>query len=89
MIKFSSLSPCLPCLISTPRFKIGRPPSRISHYDLQTLSINLEDVLQIWQLASHHKDPFDRLLIAQSQTNNLPIITADNKFSLYDVSIIW
>lgn len=64
-------------------------PSRLSYYDFRTLSINMEDVLQTWQLELHHKDPFDRLLIAQSQINNLPIVTADTKFHLYDVSIIW
>lgn len=64
-------------------------PSRLSYYDFKTLSINMKDVLQTWRLELHHKDPFDRLLIAQSQINNLPIITADNKFDLYNVSIIW
>ncbi|MGL5834961.1 MAG: type II toxin-antitoxin system VapC family toxin [Waterburya sp.] len=64
-------------------------PSRLSYYDFKTLSINMEDVLQTWQLELHHKDPFDRLLIAQSQINNLPIITADTKFDLYNVSIVW
>lgn len=64
-------------------------PSRIRHYGFITLSINLEDVLQIWQLQSHQNDPFDRLLIAQSQVYNLPIITADTKFSLYIANVIW
>ena len=64
-------------------------PSRISHYGFITLSINLEDVIQIGQLESHHNDPFDRLLIAQSQVRNLPIITADTQFSLYNVNVIW
>jgi PIN domain nuclease of toxin-antitoxin system len=64
-------------------------PSRLSYYNFKTLPINMKDVLQTWQLELHHKDPFDRLLIAQSQINNLPIITADTKFNLYNVSIIW
>ncbi len=64
-------------------------PSRIAYYDFQTLSIEMVDVLKIWQLETHHKDPFDRLLIAQSQTHSLPILTADSKFSLYDVTVIW
>ena len=49
----------------------------------------MKDVLQIWLLTSHHNDLFDRLLIAQSQVNKLPIITADTKFALYNVSVIW
>jgi len=64
-------------------------PSRLSYSDFTTLSINLKDVLQVGNLPSHHNDPFDRLLIAQSQIRNLPIITADKKFHLYDVNLIW
>ena len=64
-------------------------PSRLSYYGFTTLSITLKDVLQIGNLKNHHNDPFDRLLIAQSQTRNLPIITADTKFHLYDVNLIW
>ncbi len=64
-------------------------PSRLSYYGFIPLSINLKDVLQIWYLESHHNDPFDRLLIAQSQIKNLPIITADTKFSLYNINVIW
>jgi PIN domain nuclease of toxin-antitoxin system len=60
-------------------------PKRVNHYGF----ITMEDVLQIWQLAAHHNDPFDRLLIAQSQVNQLPIITADTKFSPYNVNVIW
>ena len=64
-------------------------PSRLSYYGFKTLSIKMKDVLQIGNLNNHHNDPFDRLLIAQSQIRNLPIITADIKFRFYDVNIIW
>ncbi|ELS04550.1 hypothetical protein Xen7305DRAFT_00042840 [Xenococcus sp. PCC 7305] len=64
-------------------------PSRLNYYRFKTLSISLKDVLQIRNLKNHHNDPFDRLLIAQSQIRKLPIITADSKFHLYDVYIIW
>jgi len=54
------------------------------------VSITLKDVLYIWNLSQHHNDPFDRLLIAQSQSRNMPIITADSLFSLYEnINIIW
>ena len=69
--------------------KVAAIASRIAHYGFQTLSIEIVDVLRIWQLETHHKDPFDRLLIAQSQRHNLPILTADSKFSLYNVTVIW
>ena len=40
-------------------------------------------------LPPHHRDPFDRLLIAQAQIENLPILTADDQFLRYDVEVIW
>lgn len=42
-------------------------------------------------LFPNHKDPFDRLIIATALTDNLAIISADNKFSLYNelVTIVW
>lgn len=64
-------------------------PSRLSYYDFTTFSITLKDVLQVGNLPSYHNNLFDRLLIAQSQIRNLPIITADTKFHLYEVNLIW
>jgi len=40
-------------------------------------------------LPLHHGDPFDRMLIAQAQMENLPIVTADDQFLRYEVEIIW
>ena len=40
-------------------------------------------------LPFHHRDPFDRLLVAQSATEKMPIITADPIFSAYKVSVVW
>jgi PIN domain nuclease of toxin-antitoxin system len=37
----------------------------------------------------HHGDPFDRLLIAQAQMENLPIMTADDQFLQYEIEVIW
>jgi PIN domain nuclease of toxin-antitoxin system len=37
----------------------------------------------------HHRDPFDRILIAQSLQENLPVITADPLFKHYPVQVIW
>ena len=64
-------------------------PDRVDHYGFIHLSINMKDVLEISNLENHHKDPFDRLLIAQGRTHNLPILTIDEKFDLYDVDVIW
>lgn len=64
-------------------------PSRLEHYNFETLPIELAHVLGVSQLAPHHNDPFDRLLIAQSQIEGMPIITVDKKIGQYPVSILW
>ena len=64
-------------------------PSRISHYDFQLLPINIQHVLQLWMLADHHRDPFDRIMIAQSQVEQLSIITSDQIIPQYPVQVIW
>ncbi len=41
------------------------------------------------KLPDIHKDPFDRLLVAQAMENDLTIITRDSKIPLYDVKTVW
>ncbi len=55
----------------------------------QLLPITGEDTLLIAALPFHHRDPFDRILIAQSISNKLDIITRDEQFKAYDVSVMW
>jgi PIN domain nuclease of toxin-antitoxin system len=52
------------------------------------LSVQLSHSLQVARLPFHHRDSFDRLLIGQAQIEKLPILTADDEFSEYDVEII-
>jgi PIN domain nuclease of toxin-antitoxin system len=44
--------------------------------------------LHVATLPPRHRDPFDRLLIAQAQLEKLPILTADRSFELYDVETL-
>jgi PIN domain nuclease of toxin-antitoxin system len=53
------------------------------------LPIEIGHVLQLWTLAEHHRDPFDRILVAQSQVEQLPIITSDQIIPKYPVQVIW
>jgi len=41
------------------------------------------------ELPLHHRDPFDRLLVAQAQAMNLPILSADRGLDEYDVRRVW
>jgi PIN domain nuclease of toxin-antitoxin system len=53
------------------------------------LHITFDHVKRVEELPLHHRDPFDRMLIAQSIEENLPIITADPVFKRYTVQVIW
>ena len=61
----------------------------LSKNQIEVLPITLNHVLKIENLPLHHRDPFDRLLIAQSIEEGWPIITADPWFARYPVDVIW
>jgi PIN domain nuclease of toxin-antitoxin system len=63
--------------------------AKMSANGVSVLSIKLEHVLQIEKLQLHHRDPFDRILIAQSLQEGWPIITSDPVFKRYPIRIIW
>lgn len=53
------------------------------------LAVEISHALHVYTLPNHHRDPFDRLLVAQAQIENLPILTADPQIARYAVKIIW
>ena len=53
------------------------------------LPVELKHVLALDNLPAHHKDPFDRLLIAQAKTEQMAIASADPVFPQYGVKVIW
>ena len=63
-------------------------PSRLEATRVSAMSIELGHALAVATLPRHHRDPFDRLLIAQAQLEDLPILTADPVFASYDVATI-
>jgi PIN domain nuclease of toxin-antitoxin system len=64
-------------------------PSRLAANAFESLSIELTHALRAGSLPTIHRDPFDRMLIAQAQIEGLPILTADPAISRYDVETIW
>ncbi|WP_082496671.1 type II toxin-antitoxin system VapC family toxin [Aminobacter sp. DSM 101952] len=62
-------------------------PSGLNERGTPILSINEHHASRVEHLADHHRDPFDRLLIAQAQVENLVILTADPMFARYDVAL--
>ena len=61
----------------------------ISDNDFTILPIEPEHTAALIGLPHHHKDPFDRLLIAQALVEQIPIVTADREFQPYPVRRIW
>ena len=64
-------------------------PARLQLHRMLALAIQLRHALHVHDLPMIHRDPFDRLLVAQSRLEDLPILTADPEIARYDVSVIW
>ena len=53
------------------------------------LEVSLEHVYELDELPQHHRDPFDRLLIAQARVEGYTLVTNDTKIQAYDVPTVW
>lgn len=53
------------------------------------LQIKIPHLLEVAALPHHHRDPFDRLLIAQALTENVALVSVDSAFAQYGVPLIW
>lgn len=63
--------------------------SRMSLHNFQALPVQTYHATQVYKLPMYHTDPFDRLLIAQSQVESMPLLTADSEMQKYEVETIW
>ncbi len=64
-------------------------PGRLAAYRFKTLPISGEHALRVASLPPIHRDPFDRLLVAQALVEDIPIVTSDPAIGRYDVETIW
>jgi PIN domain nuclease of toxin-antitoxin system len=76
------------------KFTLAEPPGtyvpkRLSAQGIRSLSITQTHSLKVYDLPSHHRDPFDRLIIAQAIFENMTILTADRAFTNYPVEVLW
>jgi len=62
---------------------------QLSRNHFTPLPVQISHVLGVYRLPLLHRDPFDRLLVAQSRLANVPILTIDPLISQYDVQTIW
>jgi PIN domain nuclease of toxin-antitoxin system len=64
-------------------------PARVELLGFRELAIRIEHGQRAGLLPGEHKDPFDRMLIAQAQAENLPVVSIDGVFDAYRVRRIW
>lgn len=93
---FLSLASCWELAIkaSIGKLRLTKPverfiPEELAANDFQLLSIDFRHIAKVETLPFHHRDPFDRLLVAQVLTEKMTIISADTVLSEYGVKRIW
>ena len=83
----------------TTKFRIGKLPGaqilaldvmgHIARQGFRGLPISVADAERAGRLPGPHRDPFDRMLVAQAQAHGLPVVSADPVFDRYDVRRLW
>ena len=81
-------------LLARGRFASALPPGSalaelLERARIEVLDVSLPHAIRAGMLTGLHRDPFDRLLIAQSQIEDVPVVTADPVFAEHGVDVIW
>ena len=76
------------------RLELTKPPKEILPEQLRrqrigSLPVEHSHAFRVAELPLHHRDPFDRLLVAQAQVERVPILSRDQALRDYDVEVIW
>jgi PIN domain nuclease of toxin-antitoxin system len=81
------------------KYRLGKLPAAeeiaenfaalVEESHMTPLPITIEHALRAGALERHHRDPFDRMIIAQSQVEGAAIVTKDAAFANYDVDLLW
>jgi PIN domain nuclease of toxin-antitoxin system len=74
--------------LALPEAPASYVPDRMRRSGTSALSVDHAHVLRTAELPDHHRDPFDRVLVAQAQLLDLTIVTADDQLSAYDVAVV-
>ena len=64
-------------------------PHQLELNDIEVLAIEIAHLKKVAVMPFHHRDPFDRLIIAQSLVEQLPVVSIDTKFEDYGVEHLW
>jgi len=73
----------------TIKFPFERFANYLSDNDIELLPVSLDHLVQLLNIDLHHRDPFDRMIIAQGRVEQLTIITKDEHFSSYTDRVLW
>ena len=89
---FASIASLWEIAIKSALGKLEAPddlPALVEALGFELLPVTAEHAWAVRELPHHHRDPFDRLLIAQAQVERLPILSADPAFAAYDIEVTW
>ena len=80
--------------ISLGKLHLGKPfgeliPAQLFQNRIGIMHITIEHTAAVIEMPFHHRDPFDRLIIAQAQVEKLPVVSADSAFDAYEIQRIW
>ena len=76
------------------KLKLSRPLHQlyveiVTNQAVELLPVTHDHCTLLAGLPLHHRDPFDRMLVAQAQREELPLLSADPKISRYEVEVLW
>jgi PIN domain nuclease of toxin-antitoxin system len=72
--------------------KLSAPDDLVAHVvneGFAWLAVKAEHAWEVRTLLPHHRDPFDRMLVAQALVEGVPVVTSDERFARYGVSVRW
>lgn len=64
-------------------------PAELARNGMTSLPVRIDHVLRVAGLPEHHRDPFDRLLVAQAQVEGIPIVSGDPQVAKYALEVLW
>lgn len=73
--------------VSIGKLSVNYPIDRIVPKEIRILNLNVPHIIKVKDLPFHHRDPFDRMIIAQAMIENMVIMTHDDFFGMYDVGL--
>jgi PIN domain nuclease of toxin-antitoxin system len=74
------------------KLNISAPIARqaLDDLDVRVLPFTSDHAFRLFELPAHHRDPFDRQIIAQALSEDIPVVTPDRQFSSYNgLKLIW